>query len=462
MPDHPVTNRYRGNLTSPTIRKLVAFAILLSSAQVLAGGWNYGARVGLNSNYSDNPTLADEDRESDSLFKMLAAYNMDIEWSEPGRSFTIKPRVTRDYYPDSDKSELESTDYSIPGQFSVYGKKSSFNMTFDYQEQNILSSDSAVIDSFDTTNFRADDTRTRYGIGGAYTFNATERDQVFLSGTWNKSEFDLDYTGRNDNESYFFSGSYSHNLTARYKVGFGLNYSSLKSEGNNCFAVLTQEDIDNGVVLPPSLSFDPCQNTQVNINNKSETNNYSATLNFSAQLTPNTGLKLKYGQQTSDSKSSVKTTDGMPIYPETDSDQDGETYNFALDGQFERYTYNFSAGRKIKPSQQGSAQNTTTLTLRQQYDLSEKLTGIFSLRGSERESVLSESDDTNLGSRKTRTFEADTKVQWKINRVWSVSLLYAYRYRNRDSVPERNIEETTASSNRINFGITYIIKPKQR
>jgi hypothetical protein len=452
MPDHPDTNRYRVNLTSTTIRKSVVFALLLSSTQVLAGGWNYGARVGLNSNYSDNPTLADDGRESDSLFKMKASYTMDIEWSEPGRSFTIEPRVTRDYYPDRDKSELENTDYIIPGQFSVYGEKSSFNMVFDYQEQNILSSESAVLDSVATTNFRADDTITRYGIGGSYIFNATERDQIFLSANWRKSDFDLDYTGRNDNDSYIYSGSYNHSLTPRYGVGFGLNYSSFKAEGDNCLAV--------PVTPPPLLSFDPCQSTQVNIKNKSETDNYSLTLNFSAKLTPTTTLTAKYGQQSSNSKTSIKTADGIPFFPETDTDQDGETYDMGLNGKFERYSYKFSARRSIKPSQTGSANNTTNLRLRQEYDFSERLKGTFSLKASERESVLRESDDTNLENRKLRTYQADAGVNWRINRVWSVSFLYGYRHRNRDGTTA--IEESTASGNSINFGITYIIKPKQR
>jgi hypothetical protein len=455
MPGHPTKNCHREWLLPGTLKLSLLITLTLSCTQVLAGAWNYGARVGLNSNYSDNPTLADEDRESDSLFKMLAAYNMDIEWSEPGKSFTIEPRVTRDYYPDSANSELESTDYFIPGNFSVYGKKSSLNMTFDYREQNILSSDSAVLDSLDTTNFRADDTRTQYGIGGAYTFNATEQDQVFLSGNWSKSDFDLDYTGRNDNDSYFFSGSYSHSLSPRYGVGFGLTYSSFKAEGNNCAPPDPARPID------PLLSFDPCPNTRVNIFNESETDNYSVTLNFSAQLTPNTKLTAKYGQQSSTSKTSINyIADGSPYIPETDTDQDGETYDIGLNGEFERYSYNFSAGRSIKPSQTGSANNTTNLTLRQQYEFSEKLTGTLDLRGSERESVLRESDDTNLDSRKTRTLEANTRVNWRINRVWSVSFLYAYRYRDRDGTT--GVEKTKASSNRINFGITYIIKPKQR
>jgi hypothetical protein len=386
---------------------------------------------------------------------MVGTYKMDIEWSEPGRNFSIKPRVTRDYYPDPDNSELESTDYFIPGQFSAYGEKSSFNITFDYREQNILSSDSAVLDSLATTNFRADDTQTRYGIGGGYTVNATERDQIFLVANWSKTDFDLDYTGRNDFDSYIFSGSYNHSLSPRYGVGFGLNYSSFKAEGDNCFYV-------GPVPLPPSWSFDPCQNTQLNIKNKSETDNYSVTLNFSAQLTPTTRLTTKYGQQSSNSKTSIKSTDGTPIIPETDTDQDGETYDISLNGEFERYSYDFSAGRSVKPSQTGSANNTTSLSLRQKYEISEKLNGTFSLRGIERESVLRESSDTNLGSRKTRTYEADARVNWKINRVWSVNLLYGYRHRNRDGVPQTGVEKNTASSNRINFGINYIIKPKQR
>jgi hypothetical protein len=146
MPGHPAKNYHRECLLPVTLKLVLLITLSLSCTQALAGAWNYGAQAALNSNYSDNPTLADDDREAESLFSMVGTYKMDIEWSEPGRNFSIEPRVTRDYYPDSANSELESTDYFIPGNFSVYGNKSSFNMTFDYREQNILSSESAVLD----------------------------------------------------------------------------------------------------------------------------------------------------------------------------------------------------------------------------------------------------------------------------------------------------------------------------
>jgi len=452
MPGLPPNPTVAEGLTRKTVRFLSALLMLLPGSFVMAGSWDYGANVGLNFNYNDNPTLADDDKDSESLSKMLASYNMDIIWQEPGKRFTFEPRVTRDYYFDSDNSDLENTDFFLPGQYIISRARDSFGVNFDYRERNVLSEDSTILESSDSANFRADDTQTTYGLGINYNLILTPVDQLTFLGRWGKIDFDREFTGRNDSDNWNFSGTYSHNISARQSVGFGLNYSNFEAEGKNCLNFFT--------VVPPELSFDPCQPTQINAVNNSETDNYSATLNYSVNLTPSLNFIAKFGKQKSESTTSIKDTNGNDLIPSTDTDQDGETYDFALNGDYQRYSFNLSAGRRVRPSTTGSAQNTTTLSLDQEYEITPKLTGKLLLEGIERESVIRESNDTDLADRKRRNYEGRLQLNWKIDRKWATVLRYTFRKKDFDRTA--TIDSIDATSNQINIGVTYSLKRIKR
>ena len=84
-----------------------------------AANWNYGTRVGLSSEWNDNPALQDDRFDFDSTFKFLAVYEGDFERRDDNTTLSFRPRVTRDYYPDSQFSNLETTDFFLPGSFSL-------------------------------------------------------------------------------------------------------------------------------------------------------------------------------------------------------------------------------------------------------------------------------------------------------------------------------------------------------
>jgi hypothetical protein len=494
-PTSPASTCFSTLLLSRKFRLLQAAALLIACNQAAGGAWDYGARVGLSSNYNDNPTLRDDGEDTDSLFKMTANYRMDIEWAEAGRSFALEPRITRDYYPDRDKSNLESTNFYIPGRFNFYGQRHSYGLNFDYREQNVLSSDSAVIDSPDTGNFRADDTKTTYLIGGNYNFILSPQDQLTLTASYINNDFDRDYTGRADSEGYSTLLNYNHSLSPRQQVGFGLTFATSDSEANDCLnqppltilegePPIPDQTIET-LYIPPATFFDPCGSSQINIKRKNDSDNYSATFNYSAELTPTLTLAAKYGTRKSKNSTSLRDAngnlitaeqnviaiDGTPVDPpvpyetpttinDTDTDSSGDTYDISLQGIYERYSFNLGGTRRITPSQSGAPNNTTAISLNQAYEVAENLTAELDLRGSERESVVREGSDAP--SRKTRVIETNLQLNWRLNRTWSVSGRYRFTHRDVDEAPGLGFEDRTASSNQVNVSINYVIKPSPR
>ncbi|MGI9291341.1 MAG: hypothetical protein ACR2QG_08735 [Gammaproteobacteria bacterium] len=448
---------------------ITAALLIFFSSDISAGSWDYGHRISLGANYSDNPTLADDDRDVDSLFKMLASYNLDIEWSEANRTFAMQPRITRDYYPDSDNSDLESTDYIIPGQFTILRDRGSLGLIFNFREQNILSTEAAIIDSPDTTNFRADDTRNTYNLGFNYSYILTPRDQINIGASWLKTDFDLDYTGRADSDGYLANGSYSHSLTNRQSIGFSFNYFQSDSDALDCLNdVLGYEDI-NG---QPSASFDPCRDDQVNIKRETESDTFSATFNYRAVLTPTLEFSARYGRRKTNNESRVRDANGnlltvvvidpingpirVPAFTDFKTDSTGDTYDISLSGNYQRYRFDLGGTRTITPSSNGTPNNTTAIRLTQTYNLTQKASAKLILRGTEREDAVREA--SNAPDRKTRTFEGDLRLSYRLSRKWNLGFGYKYRYRERDEAALFGVQKQKASSNRFNLSINYILK----
>jgi hypothetical protein len=477
-PTSPAATCFSTLLLSRKFRLLQAAALLIVCNPAVGGAWDYGARVGISSNSNDNPTLRDDGEETDSLFKMVANYSMDIEWAEAGRSFALEPRVTRDYYPDRDKSELESTNFYIPGRFTFTGQRHSYGLNFDYREQNVLSSESAVLDSPDSNNFRADDTRTTYVLGINYNLILSPKDQLTLTGSYVNNDYDLDYTGRADSDGYTTLLNYNHSFSPRQRVGFGLTYATSDSEANDCLNQPPNSGVPPNEVLRqyPSPFLDPCRSDQVNIKRKNDSDNYSATFNYSVELTPTLSLSAKYGTRKSKNSTSLRDANGNNLILETldtgtgiftsepindgDTDSSGDTYDLSLQGTYERYDFNLGGTRRITPSQSGAPNNTTAISFAQGYEISEHLNVRLDLRGSERESVLR--DGSSAPSRKTRIIESHLRLNWRLNRSWSLGGSYRFTHREVDEAPGLGFEDRTASSNQLNLSINYIIKPSPR
>jgi hypothetical protein len=465
-------NIQRGSLT-------LVILLLSSYNPALASAWDWGSNITLSSVYNDNPTLRDDDLETEDTFRFLAAYEMDMQRQSANRSFTFNPRVTRDYYPDSDKSDLESTDFFLNGSYRVSRPTFNWGLTANVDRQNILSNDNSVAQSGSANNtFRADDIQYTYRVSPSFSWQISGRDQMTISVSARKTDFDLDYTGRSDVEAYSFNTSYLRTLTLRQQVGISGSLSHSNAEGTSCR--LDLNFITNpGNPQPPI--FEPCTNlndpTIVNAFNRNETDSYNLSIDYNYAWSETVSLKARYGLQSSDSSQIVRDADGVTLLIDADtfdentntadpideinSTFESSTYDIALTKQFETADYKISLNRQVIPSQAGTPQDRYQVGFDLNAKLTPRLDSRLKLTAWEQESIFLASDDnsTNI-NRKTRYFQGAMRLSWNFTRKLSMQGKYTYRYRDRDALGDT--DSTTSTSNAINIGVSYKFKEMQR
>jgi hypothetical protein len=465
------------NILSGTFSLVI---LLLSSYNpALASAWDWGSNISISSVYNDNPTLRDDDLKIEETFRFLAAYEMDMRRTAANSSFTFNPRVTRDYYPDSDKSDLESTDFFLNGSYRFNRPTFNWGLTASVDRQNVLSNDNSVAQSGSANNtFRADDILYSYRISPSFTWLVNNRDQITFGVSARKTEFDLDYTGRSDVESYSFNASYVRTLTLRQQVGITGSVSHSNAEGTSC-----RLDINffynPGNPQPPV--FEPCTNfndpTIVNAFNRNETDGYNLSLDYNYKWSETVSLKARYGLQSSDSSQIVRDADGVTLLVDFDTIDENTntadpvdeinttfestTYDISLTQQFETADYKINLNRGVTPSQAGTPQDRYQVGFNLNAKLSSRLTSGLKLTAWEQESILLASDENNTNiERKTRYFQSEMRLSWSFTRKLSMNGTYTYRYRDRDGVG--NTDATTSTSNAINLNLNYKFKEMQR
>ena len=186
---------------------LLVCAACVPATVSAATPWDWGLRNGITARYDDNPTLRSDDelfgdQEIDSTFAILASADLELQQIKDNRTINIAPRVTRDYYTDSDNSDLESTDYDIPLTITWAAPRFSRGISASYQERSILSDDNTILDNGGGTanRLRADDKLTTYFFNANANWAITPRDSVTVLGGYGRNDYDLDFTGRADSD----------------------------------------------------------------------------------------------------------------------------------------------------------------------------------------------------------------------------------------------------------------------
>ena len=419
-------------------------AILLAcicSRTALAANWEWGSDLSVAANWNDNPALADDSRDPAATFRVVAAYNGQIERLSSGSSWVFSPRVTRDFYPDKEFKDLESTDLFLPGSYRKLGSRTNLGLAFNLSRQNVLSDEQTISDT-GANQLNADDIVYRASLSPSFSWVVTEKDQVSFALTANITDYDLEFSNRADSKAAGINGSYSRTLTQRQSLGFSASANKFASDNKRLFAL----------GIPPAL-------VPVEINN--ESSQESLTLDYGFSINATSKLGVSYGFQSSSTDNEItELATGLPIPIGSTTEFKSSTYNISYKKTTERGEFNVVASRRIVPSTNGQPQDRYDIGFRGKTQLSKKLNGEWNLSAFEQQNIVLSATDGEL-NRKTRYYNADFRLIWAFDRKWRINGTYRIRHRDRDSVINSE-DSITATSNHVLVGITYRWKTIQK
>ena len=421
----------------------IALASSLYSQQSMAGNWEWGTKLGLSSNWNDNPGLAANNRNPESTFRMLGSYNAEFVRLGRNNTFVIRPRITRDYYPNDRFKDLESTDLFFPGIMRLQRPTTSWNLGYNISRQNVLSDESTVTES-NVTSLNADDILYRASLSPGVLWTISPLDQISINANVSVRDYELDNTGRADGYGGVVSTSYSRAITKRQSLGFSASYGSFESERRNFVPLDTGGD-------PPVVVIATLQTDNTSSSN-------SLTADYSYRLSPTSRLNVSFGVQESNSENTntiVETGQPIQLGPAETSFK-STTYNIGYKKEAKRGRFNLNASRRVTPATNGQPQDRYDLNFNGDIDLSARLGATWRILVFQQQNIIFSATDGEL-NRKTLALTSNFRLNWSINREWSVNLGYGFRQRDRQQTINAT-DASKATSNSISLGLTYVLK----
>jgi len=416
----------------------------------VAGNWEWGSRISLNANWSDNPALADDNRDPDSTFRMLASYSGQFERLSPSNNFRIEPRITRDYYPDEEFKKLESTDIFLPGGYRHTRRRTAWNLGYNLSRQNVLSDETTVSEDDGTNRLNADDLVYRASLSPSMNWQVSERDQLLIGLSANATKFDKDFTNRSDTVGTSISSTYTRQLTERQSFGFTGFIVSSEAERLNLV-------IQNPFVCNSNIAIETCIIA-------TDSDNTSFTLDYGYNISPTSRISIKggfQGTETTTSGTVEATGEQVKLDP---FKFESTTYDIGYNKITERGDFNITASRRVQPNTNGQPQDRYDLRFIGDTKLSEKLNFDWNFFIWQQQAIalraISEEVDEEI-KRKTLFFSGTLQLNWALTRKWRLSGRYRYRQRDRDADINSD-EQNKATSNQLYFGVSYIWKQIQR
>jgi len=411
---------------------------------VLAANWEWGTDLGLTSAWNDNPALS---VNPISTFRMVAIYNGEVSRLTPNSTFNFRPRVTRDYYPDKQFEDLQTTDFFLPGSYALRRQRTNWSLGYNLSRQSVLSDESTIADDGGLSNINADDILYRASLAPGMTWFISPKDQISISFSAFVTDYDLEFTRRADSIGGGINGSYSRSLTTRQSIGISASSSKFESE-NKTF-----------LFIQPDPLADPIR-FLAKIDNDSNTESLSFDYKF--QISQTSKLNLNLGLQKTETDNSVINLEtGLPIdFGIGTSTFESTKYNIGYQKTTETGKFDVRLSRRVSPAANGQPQDRYEMRFTGDTKLTQKLTGRWQILVFEQQNILLAETEGTL-NRKTRYLSTDLSLSWAFTRKWSINAKYQYRYRDRDAGINSD-EQITAKGNAINVGIRYKWKQIQK
>lgn len=424
----------------------IATALMLASAGSSAENWEWGSSVALNSAWADNPALADENRNPPTTFRFLGVYEGEFVRLGDNNTLSFRPRVTRDYYPDKQFKDLESTDLFLPTTLRYAEELRNWSLGLNLSRQNVLSDEASIDDGTGLNRLNADDLVYRASLTPTLSWSLTEKDQLVLGITGNITDYELDFTNRADSTSIGGNFIYTRLLTDTQTLGFTAQGVEFSSERLTFFGVTLP-------TIPPTIE-------QAEARFTNDSTNTSLTLDYNFALSPITRITLRFGLQNTDATNSIVLTGNGETLFEDDFQFRSTTYDARFSRVLRNGEYSIGAVRAVSPAVNGQPQDRYEINFEGEIKHTSKLLSRWRLRVFQQENILLAATDTAFTG-KTTFFSGEYTASWQFSRRIRLNARYRYRYRQRDT-GFNEITEVTATGNEIGIGINYAWKLLRR
>jgi hypothetical protein len=431
------------NLKTPAV---ILLLLCICQQNVLAGNWEWGSDLGLASAWNDNPTL---NSNATSTFRMVAIYNGEFSRSTPSSSINFRPKVTSDYYPDSQFQQLQSTDFFLPGSFRLTRPRTNWNLGYNLTRQSVLSDETTLADDGTLSNLNADDTVYRVSLSPGMFWTMSPKDQLSISVSLSATDYEKEFTRRADSTGGAIFASYSRSLTSRQSIGVTASTSKFDSDNETFIGIPTSPPTD-----PPTSTA-----TLAKIDNTSTSE--SLSLDYKYKLSRTSLLNISFGlQKTETDNSLINLETGLPAGPERGpSTFESTRYNIGYTKSTERGNFGITGSRSVAASANGQPQDRYEMGFSGSTKLTQRLSGSWRLSASQQQNIILAATDGTFES-KNRFYSARLGLNWRISRKWSIRGNYIYRYRDQDT-GINSTESITTNSNAISAGISYVWKEIQ-
>jgi hypothetical protein len=423
----------------PTFLKniLIVAAATWTTNVCQAGAWDWASQVNLSSVWSDNPALIPDSRDPQSTFRMLGAFSAKVLYASPTSTLRFEPRVTRDYYPDKDLEDLQSTDFFLPGSYRYTRPTTNWSLGWNLSRQIVLSDEGTLSQDPDTNRLNVDDRVYRASLAPTVRWNLSEKDQIMLSINAGVTRYERELTSRADGDSYGGMLSYNRAITQRQNLGFSATSSNFESEFTNFIA------------LPPTF-------TTTGLGNVQNTGDRTAfTADYGFDFSENSKFFINFGLQKSNSTNLITDLES-DAQSESSFAFESTTYKFGYQKGLQRGDFTIAGSRTIQPSVNGQPQDRYDLNFVGQYDLTPRLNTKLRVVLFQQQNIILSATEGEL-NKKIHSLFANLRGAWRLTAKWSVIGGYTFRYRTDDRTINAD-EGRIARSNTVALGVGYSFK----
>jgi hypothetical protein len=437
--------------------RCTALLAVVALSPVHAAIWNYGTEVGLSADWNDNPALIDDNLDPDSTFRFLAVYDGEFERRDDNTILELSPRFTTDYYTDRTFSDLETTEYFLPGSFSYQQPTTVWSLGFNASQQSVLSSEESTSQGVTSDFLQSDDTLTQFSLSPGVNWRLSERDELLFNLSYSLNDYNLDFTNRTDSTTVGVNTSYRRSLNERHTVGI------------TGFANSTDADRKARIRVPPTFEF---EEGKLDIDSSSN----FITADYTYAVNETSSLRMSYGLQEATTETITRINSTGATSSTGELTFSSTTYNIGYVREGPRSTYSITAVRSVTLDiTTGQPQDRDQITFDGDYKFTERLSGGWELTTWQQEPlalvVLDENNQETRISSKPKYADAEVRLSYNITRKWFLTGRYEYRWRSNDQQfripdPDGNIitldQDLKATSSNITIGITYLWKELPR
>jgi len=413
--------------------------LLTAAPAALADYTNTAVRASVNYLYNDNPTLRPQQFARASTSYIEGQVRGIGEWATDSQSADISGRIVRSWYTQEENKDLNQTNFYVNGSASQSFELSSLGISAGYSNVGVLSDEIGTGNDLpgggSGNTLRADDKVFRYNVAPFYVIRFSEKDQIDFRLSYNRTDYELDFTGRAPNKTLTASTSYQRTINRRLGLGVTINGNNFRSSRN--LLIPDPNDI-------PNLE-------EVNLANKNKS--IGATLDVNYLWSEQTALTARFGRTNTTATSQFVSDDANTPDIDievTETDIKNTLYSIQLDHTGRRNIWMVALSRTIVPNSEGNETTRNSFDFEFNRRLTQRMS--FNVRGLafDQEAISAVGQLNAVNKYKFAT--VTSSLAWSYTRRLDFSASYSYRWNERNNLAAVS---STAKSNQIGIGVIY-------